>query len=82
MNSFIHADIFFFIATIALVLISAAFITLIVISIFMVQEVRSYVSYVSEKSEQAWEDWKGMSAKLSRRFGIVRILKKLAERFL
>ncbi len=82
MDSIIHADIFFFIATIALVIISLAFLAFIIVGIYLVQEVRAVVKLLGERADQAWADLKELEEKLMEKFGILKILKKIIGRFM
>lgn len=81
METLIHADIFFFVSTIALIVISLAILALVIVAIYLVQETRACVKMVSEKAEHAWADWKELEATLMKRFGIFKILKKLFKKF-
>ncbi len=80
--SFIHADIFFFISTVALVVISLAVLVLVIFLIKLVWELKELSRALREKADDLWQDWKNLEDHLTQRFGILKVLKKLAGRFM
>ncbi len=82
MTTLIHADIFFFVATIGFALIAIAFIVFIIVGILLIQEVRAMVKLLGQRADQAWADLKEFESKLLEKFGLLKVIKKIIGRFL